>query len=349
METDPQEANYLLEEDEPEKSAEYMRMTLAKLSEHKLPINPVFFSLFYIYVSGKNLSLNGKIDKYLKNNTLTHEEAVKVFVHYFFVCSEELADHLRNELIETITDAISALIEVAGKSSMSNKQLEQHIDTLAENQSTHNIISVVSSILNITRQFVADTKKLESDLIMTSKGLNTLKNELNHARQEASTDTLTGLLNRRGLETQIQKLLNDRRRNGTNFSVIIADIDHFKDINDQYGHLFGDKILKVFARLLDERTRSSDYVARFGGEEFIMLLPETALDNAYNVAEHIRKAIEKLQVRHTKTGEVIKSLTASFGVACHKFDEPLEDLLDRCDKAMYKAKDTGRNLTIKAS
>lgn len=349
MEKEPQETNYLLEAVQPEQCAEYMRMTLAKLSEHKLPMNPVFYSLFFIYVSGKNLSLNNKVDKYLKNNELSHDAAVKLFVHYFFICSEELAEGLRNELVDTITEAISALIEVAGKSSMSNKQLEKHIDTLAGSQSTHNILSVVSSIIHITRQFVADTKKLESDLVITSKGLNVLKNELTHARMEATTDSLTGLLNRRGFENQIKKILNDRRRNGTNFSIVIVDIDHFKDINDKYGHLFGDKILKVFAKMLQEKTRSTDYTARFGGEEFILLLPETALDNAYNVSEHIRTSIEKLQVRHTKTGEVVKSLTASFGVACHRFDEPLESLLDRCDQAMYKAKETGRNQTVKST
>ena len=342
------EINYLLEHDEPEKSAEFMRMALAKLSKNKLPINPVFYSLFYVYVSGKNLSLNEKIDNFLDNNGLNHEAAVKLFAYYFFICTEELADNLRNELIDTITETISTLLEVAGKSSMSNKQLEQHIDKLNQSQSAHDILSVISSIVHITRQFVADTKKMESDLVVTSKGLNTLKKELTHAREEASTDALTGLLNRRGFDNQIKKLLNDRRRNGTNFSVVIVDIDHFKDINDNYGHLFGDKTLKVFARMLDDKTRSTDHVARFGGEEFIILLPETGLDNAYNVAEHIRKAVENLKVKNTKTGEQLDSITASIGVACHHFDEPLDELLDRCDKAMHNAKEKGRNQTIRS-
>ncbi len=342
------EHNSLLEPDEPAKAAEYLRLTMAKLNELKLPFTPVFYGLFYIYVSGKNTVLNRKLERHIENQTLTHENAVKLFVNFFFICSEELTEGLRNELLETITEVVSSLIDVAGKSSISNKQLEKHISTLTSTQSTQNILSVVSSIIHVTRQFVDDTKQLETDLLITSKGLNTLKNELAHARVEATTDSLTGLLNRRGFDEQLKKMLNDRRRSGASFCIVMADLDHFKDINDSYGHLFGDKILQVFARLLTEKTRSTDYVARFGGEEFILILPETSLDNAFVVAENIRNAVEKLQVRNTKTGDIINAITASFGIAAHRFDESGNDLVDRCDNALYKAKQTGRNKTVKS-
>ena len=340
--------NSLLETDEPAQAAEYLRLAMAKLNEHQFPFTPVFYSLFYIYVSGKNTTLNVKIDRHLKDGTLNHENAVKLFVNFFFVCTEELTEGLRNELLETITEVVSSLIAVAGKSSMSNKQLERHISTLSSTQSTQNVLSVVSSIIHVTRQFVSDTKQLESDLIVTSKGLNTLKNELAHARIEATTDSLTELLNRRGFDEQLKKMLNDRRKNGSGFCLVMADLDHFKDINDNYGHLFGDKILKVFARLLVEKTRSTDCVARFGGEEFILILPETSMENAFVVAENIRHAVEKLQVRNTKSGDVIEAITASFGIAAHRFDEAGDSLIDRCDSALYKAKQTGRNKSVKA-
>jgi diguanylate cyclase len=348
MEQGKETNNSLLENDEAAKAAEYLRLTMAKLNQYQLPFTPVNYGLFYIYVSGKNTSLNKKIDLHLNDGTLTHENAVKLFVNFFFICSEEITDGLRSELLDTLTEVISSLIEVAGKSSLSNKQLEAHINTLTSTQSTHNVLSVVSSIVHVTRQFVDDTRQLETDLLVTSKGLNTLKNELAHARIEASTDSLTGLLNRRGFDQQLKKMLHDRRKSGAGFCLIMADLDHFKDINDNYGHLFGDKILKAFARLLTDKTRSTDYVSRFGGEEFILILPETSIDNAFNVAENIRKAVEKLQVRNTKTGDIINTITASFGIAGHRFDEPANDLVYRCDSALYKAKQSGRNKTIKS-
>jgi diguanylate cyclase len=348
MDTDKEKQNSLLETDDPSKAAEYLRLTMARLNEYQLPFTPVNYGLFYVYISGKNSTLNIKIDRHLKDGTLTHENAVKLFVTFFFVCSEEVTDGLRGELLDTLTEVISSLIDIAGKSTLSNKQLEAHIKTLSTTQSTQNVLSVVSSIIHVTRQFVDDTKQLETDLLVTSKGLNTLKNELAHARIEASTDSLTGLLNRRGFDEQLKKMLYDRRKSGAGFCILMADIDNFKHVNDNYGHLFGDKILQLFAKLLTDKTRSTDYVARFGGEEFILILPETSMDNAYIVAENIRKAVEKLQVRNTKTGDIIGAITASFGVAAHRFDEIANDLVDRCDSALYKAKQTGRNKTVKA-
>lgn len=194
MDQNIQQQNSLLETEDPARAAEYLRLAMAKLNEYHLPFTPVNYGLFYVYVSGKNTTLNMKIDRHLEDGTLSHENAVKLFVTFFFVCSEEVTENLRTELLDTLTEVISSLIDVAGKSTISNKQLEAHINTLSSTQTTQNVLSVVSSIIHVTRQFVDDTKQLETDLLVTSKGLNTLKNELAHARIEASTDALTGLL-----------------------------------------------------------------------------------------------------------------------------------------------------------
>ena len=340
--------NLLLEQDDANQAAEYLRLAMAKINELQLPFTPVNYCLFYIYVSGKNTTLNQKIDKHINDEVFTHENAVKIFVSFFFICGEELNQGLRSELMEMITEVITSLIDVAGKSSMTSKQLETHIDALNESSSTTNLLSVISSITHIAKQFVNDTKTLEQNLIETSKGLNTLKLELAHARIEATTDSLTGLLNRRGYEEHLNRLLNDRRNYGSGFCVVMCDIDHFKNVNDNYGHLFGDKILQTYAELLKNKTRNTDYVARFGGEEFILLLPETSIENAFIVAENIRTSMEKLKVRHTKSGSIIEKLTSSFGIAAHRFDETAEAVIDRADNALYRAKQSGRNKTIKA-
>ena len=343
-----QDINYLLEDEEPAKAAENLRLAMSMLQKYQLPATPLNYALFYIYVSGKNVTLNAKIDEHLKNETFNHDEAVIIFTRFFFHCGDALLDGLRTELMETVAQVIGSLVDVAGKSSLSNKQLEKHIDNLAASQHSRNILSVVSSIVHETRNFMKESKQLETDLISSSKELKHLKNDLVTARIEATTDALTGLHNRRGFDDQLKRLLNDRRRSGSGFSLIMADLDHFKDINDNYGHLVGDKVLQAFGKLLLDKTRETDYVARFGGEEFVLLLPNTSLDNAFIVAENIRKAIEKLRVKQAKTGTVISSITASFGVAVHRFDETASEILDRCDQAMYRAKHTGRNRTVKS-
>lgn len=343
-----QEINYLLEYDNAATAAERLRLTMGLLNKYSLPATPLNYVLFYIYVSGKNTNLNERIDDLIEQNNFSHEEAVTLFIRFFFHCGDAMLDSLRSEFLSTITEVIGTLVDIAGKSSLTNKQLDQHIDALVKSQTTRDILSVLSLIISETRQFVSNSKQLEIELLTSSKGLKQLKNELVHARIEATTDALTGLYNRRGFDEQLKKLMNDRRRNGNGFSVIMADLDHFKDINDNHGHLVGDKVLRAFAKLLDNKTRETDFAARFGGEEFILLLPNTSLDNAYIVAENIRKAIEKMKVKQTKSGLVISSITASFGIAVHRFDETAHDLLDRCDKAMYKAKHLGRNRSFKS-
>ncbi len=345
---DNQDLNYLLEDEEPAKAAEYLRLAMMMLQKHQLPATPLNYALFYIYVSGKNITLNAQIDVLLANKSMTHEAAVTLFIRFFFHAGDAMLDGLRSDLLETVAQVISSVVDIAGKSSLTNKQLEKHIENLSGSQNSRNILSVVSSIIHETRYFISESKQLETDLISSGKELKHLKTELVNARVEATTDALTGLNNRRGFDEQLKKLLNDRRRTGNGFSLIMADLDHFKDINDNYGHLVGDKVLQAFGKLLLSKTRETDFVARYGGEEFVLLLPNTSLDNAFLVAENIRQAIEKLRVKQAKTGTVIGSITASFGVAVHRFDETASEILDRCDQAMYRAKNAGRNRTLKS-
>jgi len=340
--------NHLLESDTPAQAAEYLRLSIAILNKHQLAATPVTYGLFYTYVSGKNLQLNVKLDELLAQKSVSHDDLSKLFIRYFFKCGDEILDNIRNELIGTVAEAIGTLVDIAGKSAISNQELEKHISNLATCQNSHDILSTVSSILQETRHFVDDSKRLEEDLIVSSKGLQTLKSELANARIEASTDALTGLNNRRGFDIQLKKLLNDRRHNGNGFSTIMADMDNFKEINDTFGHLVGDKVLKAFSQILKGKTRETDYAARYGGEEFVLLLPDTSLDNAYIVAENIRSSIEKLRVTQIRTGENIGKITASFGVAVHKPGESASEVIDRCDKALYQAKKIGRNRTIRA-
>ena len=127
------------------------------------------------------------------------------------------------------------------------------------------------------------------------------------------------------------------KRHGGNMSLTILDIDYFKKFNDTYGHLIGDEILISLAENMEKHTRKSDLFVRWGGEEFVVLLNNTTLDKALIFAEHFRVNIANL--KHPKAG----SVTASFGVAKYRDEDTLKSLLDRADKALYRAKNSGRN------
>ncbi|MBK1619627.1 hypothetical protein CKO42_14500 [Lamprobacter modestohalophilus] len=150
-------------------------------------------------------------------------------------------------------------------------------------------------------------------------------------------DTLTGAYNRMKFDQLLQTALSAHERYGQCFSIALCDIDHFKRVNDEHGHLAGDAVLRQFAALLQAQTRASDALARWGGEEFVLLLPMTSVQAATTAAEKLRRAIVN------DHWPVIDQLSASFGVAAHTPGESADALLDRADHALYQAKESGRN------
>jgi diguanylate cyclase (GGDEF)-like protein len=159
--------------------------------------------------------------------------------------------------------------------------------------------------------------------------------------RQAHTDALTGLANRRELTARLEDELERAGRNGTSLSFVIADVDDFKVINDGFGHQTGDEVIKAVASVLAGSVRETDLPVRFGGEEFVIVLPGARLANARRSAETIRQAIEELEIP-ARRGKTIR-VTASFGVAEFPTYATPEALLAAADAALYQAKRAGKN------
>ncbi|MBY0444157.1 MAG: diguanylate cyclase, partial [Burkholderiales bacterium] len=155
--------------------------------------------------------------------------------------------------------------------------------------------------------------------------------------QLAVTDRLTGLYNRLFLDQVLEREFSTIGRHGTTFSLILLDIDHFKQVNDTYGHHAGDEVLKSISKILKESVRESDVVGRWGGEEFLVLCPNTSRTDALKIAKKLRLAIEQYDFAS------IGCRTASFGVASYQQGDTIATVEARADKALYLAKDKGRN------
>lgn len=192
--------------------------------------------------------------------------------------------------------------------------------------------------------FVFSMIVLPLSIQLHAKELQTTSDERDDWMIRASLDALTGLTNRYGFMPEIEKEYRRSLRYHHPFVFAMADIDHFKKINDKHGHLVGDEVLKQIAAILKNELRENDYICRFGGEEFALLLPETNMEHAYPVLERLRKTFEN-KVFHINGIKI--HFTISLGATEYKGENiPLDGILDAGDKRLYKAKENGRNRLV---
>ncbi|PCD00399.1 GGDEF domain-containing protein [Halopseudomonas pelagia] len=173
----------------------------------------------------------------------------------------------------------------------------------------------------------------------------TFRNHLEEQRQRAMIDSLTGMANRAGLQKRMEEEFERWQRYGGELLMAVLDVDHFKSINDRFGHLAGDKVLRLIAQQLSRRLRKTDFIGRFGGEEFVLLMPGTTVEQAASALEALRQGIEESPF-HFKTERV--TITISVGYTAFKRDDTLDEVFGRADRAMYQAKEQGRNRIVSA-
>ena len=331
----------------PEQIAEYFRLSLAKLGELKWPVSAINYALIYNYFAGETVALNEELDSLIARNTpLTSDLAEKLFTQYVCHCRKAVNEDLHAEIINTLTSVLGSFVDLAGRTAQSNDSLKSHIDQLQQVSSPEQVLEIASKIIRETTQFIDVTQSFEESLRDTTVEIESLKSELDKARQQAFNDALTGLMNRRGFDQALNETINESIEYGKPFCLLLIDIDNFKQVNDTHGHLVGDKVLRGLSKLLVNQMRGNDLLSRYGGEEFAVILPNTPINGAFTVAENLRKAAQKLRLTHVKTGLRITDITISSGVTAYRKGESVEALITRCDKALYRAKHQGRNKTI---
>lgn len=190
------------------------------------------------------------------------------------------------------------------------------------------ISQLSDSIVNMAYSIQTHNQTLEKRVLLRTKELQKLSN----------TDKLTNICNRLKLDNELSKLITNSNLHGKKFGIILADIDHFKLVNDNYGHQIGDEILKEFVKVLQSNIRSSDIIGRWGGEEFLIICVDMNLENMVQIAQKLRLNVSEHSFK------VVKKLTASFGLSMHAKNETKEHLINRADLALYEAKRLGRNL-----
>lgn len=318
------------------------------MAQHRVPPTPENFAVWFFYAMGGSLTLRKTIDILIANKR-KFDSVVNRDLYVTYVrpqsdpaTSEDFPEQLRSVIAsarEFLTTAISD----------NRSQMENLGEVSSECQAAADPRPIIEKLLKELSNATSRSSALEANFLRTTKDLDQIKDSLALAEQHSNTDPLTGLANRRSLEVFLRTAQITAMEAGTPLSILMIDIDHFKKFNDSYGHQVGDQVLRLVARVLQESVRESDLAARYGGEELIAVLPGAALDTCTEVAERIRRRIGEARLTRRTTGEEISSITISVGVAQFRMAESAEGMIERCDRALYQAKRSGRNCTIRES
>lgn len=330
--------------DSVEQAAEYIRLALPLMARNGIPAHPKHYAVWYNYVSGRNLALKASVDHALADEqALSSRFSDELYDTYFRSHQEQLADQMRQGLQTLLSDAVQQLVTSGGQTQHYGEFLSSYQQRLDQPLTQGELRRLVHDSLAETKTMLAANQQLTQQLRQTQQELDNLRLQLEQTRPAASNDALTGLANRTAFDLALPEAIATAQAEQQPLALILADIDHFKHFNERHGHLMGDKLLRFIASILKDAVKGQDCVARFGGEEFAILLPNTPLRGGLAVAESLRAQVQHQRLKRTDTQQSMGGVTLSLGVACLHPQDNSDALIARAEAAMSHAKRLGRN------
>lgn len=318
---------------------------VARLKKDEIPPVPQNFEVWYVYYANVDPKLREDVDHRMKESgEITERDCHDLYEKYLNFGNERetyqrAGDHI-NAALQDVSGLMTGVKETTNEFTGS---LKSATTKLIDAAAPDDIKDILATITSETEKMMQYNQDLEKRLDHSANMMEELKRDMERIRQQAITDGLTGLANRKAFDDQIGRLCRESKNAGLIFSLVMIDIDHFKAFNDSYGHQVGDQVLRLVSRTLINEVKGQDMAARYGGEEFVILLPGTNVNAAQMVANNIRKAVEKKEVVNRNTGDHLGQITVSCGVAQFYSTETVEDLIRRADVALYNSKNKGRN------
>ncbi len=314
------------------------------MMKHRIAATPENYALWYTYVENTDPELSKEMNYILESfgfcPTATGDQLYK---DYIASKKEAKIDRLKKNVEKLVQDVSSSMDDTLSNTHAFTATIDKSFSNLEKIQnddlSAKDAMDVIRQLVSESQEIRHSTQFLNTQLNNASQEIARLKSQLDRVNKVALFDSLSDLYNRRAFDDDLASLINSNQ----DFCLIFIDIDHFKAFNDEYGHLFGDTVIRAIAKRLQSSCQSGITAYRYGGEEFALLMPQKNLRISCQFAEMLRSSIEKLNVKDRRTNKQVKSITASFGVAEYVEDDTSESIIERADRKLYKAKDNGRN------
>jgi diguanylate cyclase len=334
--------------DEHERTMAFAEIALGQIKALRQPASPRVYEVWYNYATGYNPKLNQKVNETLSSSgTLTGSDIDQLYSA--FISPTRVVDEIGsvNIKISTEIDQVMALIDTAVRSaSKHDASLTDVTKKLGHANDRDAVRSIIESLVQTASAMKRDNHALDARLKSSKKEITQLRENLDAARNESLMDPLTTLANRKYFDESLPRHMAEAASTTEPLSLMLTDIDHFKNFNDTFGHLTGDQVLRLVAQSVKQNVKGQDIAARYGGEEFAIVLPRTALREAITVADQIRRSVMSKELMKRSTGEHLGRVTVSIGVATHRRGDSMNSLIERADACLYAAKRNGRNRVI---
>jgi len=320
---------------------ENLRQALPLINKHKTPVNPVNYAVWYEYVSGENQQLNTAIDFHLNNNeTITEAITQSLYEEFVLMGMPERIEKTNNGMRLIVDNTLRNLNIAETKAGACASGLTKSHALLENLNNVDELKGLMSDILSQTQILTESSHDLKQELTKSTQDIASLKSELEQVKKSAMVDALTGLLNRGAFNQELEKLcLQDDKK----VSLVLFDLDNFKSLNDNHGHLLGDKVLKFFAGILKKYGNNIHPVARYGGEEMAMLTIDSSPQDVIQIADAIRISLANSKLKKKGSDQAIGQVTVSIGISTLVVGDTPNKIIDRADQALYLSKANGRN------
>ncbi|MBV5263958.1 GGDEF domain-containing protein [Pinisolibacter aquiterrae] len=323
----------------------YGENAVGHLRKNEIPAYPRNYELWYTYAAGFNHALNKSINDVIRaRGKISPNELDRVYEQYIAPTRiGERIDEVGGRLSQEI-NGVAGLIETQmASTSIYSSSLGDAKTALAGAKDAVAIESIVSGLMSATHETERVNHQLERQLTESRRQIAELQESLEAIRYESLVDDLTTLANRKHFDQSLDRILAETDQSETPFSLLFTDIDHFKKFNDTFGHQTGDQVLRLVALAVKQNIKGQDIAFRYGGEEFAVILPRTALEQSVVVAEHIREAVFSKELVKRSTGENLGRITISIGVSEWRPGDTAQSIIERADTCLYAAKNGGRN------